>query len=78
MAAHRMAVEICTAMCGCAGAQKAECGFEPKCAACEQKEIRDKAKRERANLRRKQRDELMRSLGLTKVRGAVSGRVYWE
>ena len=74
----RIANQLCTGMCGCAGAQKAGCGFEPRCAACEQKEIRDKAKRERANLRRKERDQLMRDLGLTKVRGAVSGRVYWE
>jgi hypothetical protein len=57
----------CTAMCGCAGAQKVGCGFEPKCGVCEQKEIRDKAKRERANQRRRERDEIMRSLGLTKV-----------
>lgn len=63
----------CTAMCGCAGAHKAGCGFEPKCSACEQKEIRHKA-----YLRRKERDEMLKDLGLTKVRGAVSGRAYWE
>jgi len=39
---------------------------------------KDCHKREKANYRRKERNELMRSLGLTKVRGAVSGRVYWE
>ena len=49
-------------------------GIEPKCSECEQKEIKRKA----ANKRRRERDELMRSLGLVKVRGAVSGRVYWE
>lgn len=27
---------------------------------------------------RRERDEVMKSLGLTKVRGAVSGKVYWE
>ena len=35
-------------------------------------------KRAIANLRRAERDDAMRSLGLTKVRGAVSGRTYWE
>lgn len=27
---------------------------------------------------RRQKDDLMRSLGLTKVKGAVSGDTYWE
>ena len=30
------------------------------------------------NLNRASQDDCMRSLGLTKVRGIVSGRVYWE
>ena len=32
----------------------------------------------RSNYKRAQKDALMRSCGLTKVRGAVSGSVYWE
>ncbi len=32
----------------------------------------------KARLRRKLRDDAMRSLGLVKVKGAVSGRTYWE
>jgi hypothetical protein len=31
-----------------------------------------------ANLRRTERDDAMRSIGLKKVRGAVSGKTYWE
>lgn len=38
----------------------------------------DQAKRERKNAARRERDRLMRDMGLTKVRGAVSGRTYWE
>ena len=76
--ARRASVEMCTAMCGCAGAQKAGCGFEPACSVCEQKAIRKKAQQKRAYQRRKMRDEIMKDLGLTKVRGAVSGRTYWE
>ena len=30
------------------------------------------------NLKSKQRNDVYESLGLTKVRGAVSGKVYWE
>lgn len=36
------------------------------------------AARQRANANRKARDEVMRDMGLVKVRGAVSGRTYWE
>lgn len=36
------------------------------------------AKRKKRNAARKERDDVMKSLGLTKVRGAVSGRIYWE
>lgn len=32
----------------------------------------------RPGTRKSQRDMLMESMGLTKVRGAVSGKVYWE
>jgi len=39
---------------------------------------RELAKRKRRNASRKERDDVMRSLGLTKVKGAVSGRTYWE
>jgi len=28
--------------------------------------------------KRRENDDLMRSLGLTKVKGAVSGKTYWE
>lgn len=35
-------------------------------------------KRAITNLRRAEREAAMRSLGLTKVRGDVSGRTYWE
>ena len=31
-----------------------------------------------ASYQRKLKDDLMRSCGLTKVRGAVSGKIYWE
>ena len=30
------------------------------------------------NFKRADYDETMRSIGLTKVRGAVTGRIYWE
>lgn len=38
-------------------------------------ELRKKAL---VNRSRKNRDDIMTSFGLTKVRGAVSGRTYWE
>ena len=37
-----------------------------------------KAAAKRARQNRKERDEVMKSCGLTKVRGAVSGKIYWE
>ena len=43
------------------------------CAACA-----DRRKTSKANRNRQMRDDVMRSCGLTKVRGAVSGKVYWE
>lgn len=36
------------------------------------------SKRIARNKQRRERDEMLRDLGLTKVRGAVSGRTYWE
>lgn len=38
-------------------------------------ELRKKAL---TNLKQAQRNEIMSSMGLTKVYGAVSGKVYWE
>lgn len=35
-------------------------------------------KRIKANAKRREKDQMLRDLGLTKVRGAVSGRTYWE
>lgn len=35
-------------------------------------------KRALTNLRSKERDSIMRDMGLNKVYGAVSGKVYWE
>ena len=36
------------------------------------------AKNKRTNQNRKDRNEAMKSLGLVKVRGSVSGQTYWE
>jgi hypothetical protein len=36
------------------------------------------AKRKRAREARRAKDAIMRSMGLVKVKGAVSGRTYWE
>ena len=47
---------------------------ENRCGECENAH---KAKRARANAARKRREDLMRSLGLTKARGALGG-TYWE
>ena len=41
----------------------------------ESKRIAVNAKR---NRQRRERDAVLKDLGLTKVRGAVSGRTYWE
>ena len=41
-------------------------------------ECKQRAKTAKANATRKNRDSAMELCGLTKVRGAVSGRVYWE
>ena len=44
-------------------------GRQKKCERC--------AKKARS-IARRERDECLRSLGLVKVRGAVSGKIYWE
>lgn len=38
----------------------------------------DLRKKAQTNSNRAQRDDLLDSLGLKKVRGAVSGKTYWE
>jgi len=43
----------------------------------ELKNARQKATRERANKIRRERDQVMRDMGLKRVRGALGG-VYWE
>ena len=59
------------------------CMYAPEqCPTCSTKDAERKAKRKasakRGALRRKINDDAMRSLGLVKVLGAVSGKVYWE
>ena len=53
-----------------------------QCENCKAKDAARKEKRKiyskRASIANKIRDEAMRSLGLVKVRGAVSGKTYWE
>jgi len=46
---------------------------ENRCGECEEKSRKSKA----ATQRRKERDSIMSSLGLTKVKGALGG-TYWE
>ena len=46
------------------------------CSYCEQDE-KNKAKRSRANAKRRSREDVLRSCGLIKVRGAMGG-TYWE
>ena len=54
---------------------------ENQCSICERIETMKaetrKAANKRASLRRRERDDVMSSLGLTKVRGSMGG-VYWE
>lgn len=38
----------------------------------------NKARNAKRAAARKERDSLMRSFGLTKVKGSVSGKTYWE
>ena len=57
------------------------CGLNPRaqgdkmCAGCREKANKRNA---RAKVARQARDEAYQSCGLVKVRGAVSGKVYWE
>jgi hypothetical protein len=44
----------------------------------EHKAIKKLIANKKKSLKAKLRDKAMQSLGLTKVRGAVSGRIYWE
>lgn len=52
---------------------------ENLCPACDNAEMEGKraAKKAKAALSRKERESVMRSLGLVKVRGAMGG-TYWE
>jgi len=43
-----------------------------------QKATKERRKTKRANAHRRMREDAMRSCGLTKVYGSVSGKVYWE
>jgi predicted transcriptional regulator len=43
-----------------------------------EEEAAARLKREKHNRTRRMRDEALRSLGLVKVRGSVSGKTYWE
>jgi uncharacterized Zn finger protein (UPF0148 family) len=49
---------------------------ENRCTACEEG-LKTKAKKDQAKANRKAKEEVLRSLGLTKVRGALGG-TYWE
>ena len=78
-------IKQCNVDCGCAGVKTANlCRFLPPCQNCKDasREINrqnnpDKI-RSKKNKQRRERDQMLRDLGLTKVRGAVSGRTYWE
>lgn len=37
-----------------------------------------KARRKRATITRKEKEAIYRSMGLVKVRGSISGKIYWE
>jgi hypothetical protein len=51
---------------------------EPKdCPGCIAK-VKKRAKAAARRARQKEMDDAMESLGLTKVRGAVTGKIYWE
>lgn len=63
-------------------------GIRPRfCKACNARKMEMRAKgnanriktaTERRRITRQVHDQMMRDLGMTKVRGAVSGRTYWE
>lgn len=40
--------------------------------------VKQRHAKRRRKISRKEKDDLMASLGLTKVRGAVSGKIYYE
>lgn len=42
------------------------------------KECKDRQKTKNRSLNRKMHDLAMRDMGLVKVRGAVTGKIYWE
>lgn len=50
---------------------------ENRCDACENIEFKGLVKRSNAKTKRKERENVLKSLGLTKVRGALGG-TYWE
>lgn len=54
------------------------CGEEHFTGTCPQLKGNQTKAAKRPKLTRKQKDSLMAGLGLTKVRGAVSGKVYYE
>ena len=58
-----------------AGKNCSECGQPLETA--EEKAKRE-ARNKRARNNARERDAIMRSMGLTKVKGAVSGQTYWE
>lgn len=41
-------------------------------------EEKTKARRKRATITRKEKEAIYRAMGLIKVRGAISGKIYWE
>ena len=62
-------------VCELCGEEIATPDGENRCRACDENE--SKAKRAAANRRRRELDQVMRDLGLVKVRGALGG-TYWE
>jgi len=64
-------------VCGNCGIEIGTLDGDNLCASCDNAESVAELKRKRRNARRRERDAVMRSLGLTKVRGALGG-VYWE
>ena len=62
-------------VCGRCGEEIATKDGDNYCQPCD--DMEDVRKRRKTSLSRKQRDDVMRSLGLVKVRGALGG-TYWE
>lgn len=55
------------------------CKDQPEaCPSCEEKNKKAAERRKKRKYNRKIRDELVESLGLTKVKGVVSGKTYYE